>query len=89
MFADSPLTAVVFGVLLGAVLLSIGTAVASNWRGWGERYTDWIDDLLPTTRRSMAADRRPRLLVQNRIIFGVFAAFGIGLLVAGIVTLSH
>jgi len=80
MSSDSPLAA----LLVGAALLSVGTAVTLNWRGWAERYTDLIDALLPPTRRSMTVDHWPRLLMQNRIIFGVIAVFGIGLLIAGI-----
>ncbi|MDQ1743585.1 MAG: hypothetical protein QOE23_1924, partial [Pseudonocardiales bacterium] len=75
-------------VLLGAVLLSVGAAVALNWRGWAGRYTDFIDDVMPATRRSMTVDRWPRLLIQNRIIFGVIAAFGVALLIGGIAGLA-
>jgi hypothetical protein len=71
-------------LLLGAALLSGGTAVALNWRGCATRYTDFIDDALPTTRRSVTVDRWPRLFWQNRIIFAVLAAFGMALLISGI-----
>ena len=80
MSSDSPIPV----LLIGAALLGVGTAVALNWRGWAERYTNLIDDLLPATRRNMRVDRWPRLLIQNRIIFGFYAVFGVGLLIAGI-----
>jgi hypothetical protein len=88
MSSDSSLADGVLGVLLGAALLSVGTAVALNWRGWATHYTNFIDDALPTTRRSMTVDRWPRLFIQNRIIFGVFAAFGVGLLISVIAGLA-
>jgi hypothetical protein len=47
----------VLGVLLGAALLSVGTAVALNWRGWARRYTDFLDDALPASRRNIVVDR--------------------------------
>jgi hypothetical protein len=87
MSSDSSLAGGLLLVLLGAALLSVGTAVALDWRGWAVRYTDFIDAALPATRRSMVVDRWPRLLIQNRIIFGVIAVFGIGCLIGGIAEL--
>ena len=80
--------AAVVNVLLGAALVSVGAAVALNWRGWGERYTDLTDALVPATRRNMTLDRWPRMFMQNRIIFGVIAVFGVALLIAGIAGLA-
>ena len=88
MSSDSSLAGGVFGVLLGAALFSVGTAVALNWRGWAVRYTDFIDAAVPATRRSMVVDRWPRMLIQNRIIFGVLALFGIAFLIHGIAVLA-
>jgi hypothetical protein len=87
MSSDSSLAGGLLGVLLGAALLSVGTAVALDWRGWAVRYTDFIDAALPATRRNMVVDRWPRLLIQNRIIFGGIALFGIGFLIGGIAEL--
>jgi hypothetical protein len=82
----SRLGAFAFGVGLGTILLAIGIAVAANWRRCAERYTDWTDAFAPQTRLT-TTDRWPRMLRQNRIIFGVIAAFGGALLLTGIVTL--
>jgi hypothetical protein len=84
MSSDSSLGEAVFTVLLGAALLSVGTAVALNWRGWATRYTDFTDDAFPPLRQRMATNRWRRLLIQNRIIFAVFAVFGLVLLIGGI-----
>ena len=89
MFADSPFAAVVLGVLVGAALLAAGAAVALNWRGCGDRYTHWIGGVLPAARRRAAANRTPRLLLENRVIFGVIAAIGAGLLVGGVAALTR
>ncbi len=86
MFEDSPLAAAL-GVLIGAVLLSVGTAVALNWRGWATRYTDWTDAAVPPPRRKWQVDRWPRMFVQNRIIFAVTAVFGALLIFGGIAAL--
>ena len=74
----------VFSVLGGAAVLGVGTAVALNWRGWAVRYTDLTDAMTPSTRRNLRVDRWPRMLVQNRIIFGFFALFGLAWLIHGI-----
>jgi hypothetical protein len=87
MSSDSSLADGVFSVVLGAALLSVGTAVALNWRGWAVRYTDFTDASTPATRRNMVVDRWPRMLIQNRIIFAVFALFGIACLIHGIAVL--
>jgi hypothetical protein len=85
-FANSALAAG-FGVLVGVLLLIVGTAVALNWRGWAVRYTDLVDALVPATRRNLAEDRWPRMLIQTRITFGLTAAFGAVLVYGGIVAL--
>jgi len=84
MSSDSSLAGGIFTVLLGAALASLGTAVALNFRGWAVRYTDFTDAAMPATRRNLVKDRWPRMLIQNRIIFGVLALLGTACLIAGI-----
>jgi len=87
MSSVSSLAEGIFSALLGAALVGAGTAVALNWRGWAERYTDFTDAAVPATRRNMVVDRWRRMLIQNRIICAGIALFGIALLFQGIAVL--
>lgn len=89
LFAHSATAAVVIGVLGGTALSALGAAIATNWRGWAERYSTAIDHMVPTRRNDWRTTGRPRFLLTNRLIFGVFALFGIGLLIGGVVSLTH
>lgn len=82
LFSQSLAAALIFGVVGGLLMMAIGIAIATNWRGWAEHYSDWTGLFLPARR----PDFDQRLVRQNRIIFGVVAAFGAALFVGGLIS---
>jgi hypothetical protein len=66
----------------GAGLLALGLIVALNWKRAAERYSDFVDAMIPTLprpsflRQVTPEERWRRLVRQNRIIFAVFACLG-------------
>jgi len=82
-FANSSALAVVVGVIGGGGVMLIGAAVALNWRGWAQRYTDLTDVFGPPRRANGDAQR----LRQNRVIFAVIGLLGSGFLLAGLSSL--
>lgn len=86
LFSRSFAAAVLFGIVGGALLLLLGLLVAMDWRGVAARYTRWTQAWVP----GPASDERfPRNLMRQRVIFGVIAAFGALLLVAGLISVTR
>ena len=86
LFSRSLAAAVLFGIVGGAVLLLLGLLVATNWHGVAARYTRWTQAWVP----GPASDERfPQNLMRQRVIFGVIAAFGALLLVAGLISVMR
>jgi hypothetical protein len=50
LFASSAVAATLIGVLGGAVLIMVGAAVATNWRGLAQRYTDFTNSMFSPRR---------------------------------------
>jgi hypothetical protein len=82
LFTQSLAAALIIGIGGGLLLMVVGIAIATNWRGWADHYSDWTGLFLPARR----PDFDQRLVRQNRIIFGVVAVFGGMLLVGGLIS---
>jgi hypothetical protein len=80
-FTQSLAAALIVGVGGGLLLMLLGIAIATNWRGWAEHYSYWTGLFLPARR----PDFDERQVRQNRVIFGVFAVFGAMLFVSGVI----
>lgn len=88
-FACSLLAALVLGVLLGLILIALGTVVALNWRGLGDRFADLMEAMRPTARRDATVDGWYNAQTQVQILAVVAAATGVGLLVNGVIAVDH
>lgn len=82
LFEQSLVAALGIGLGGGAVLVFFGAAVALNWRGWAEKYTDLTDAWWPPwSRRSHLNKVR-----TNRLAFTMLAVIGLVLIITGSIT---
>jgi hypothetical protein len=78
-------TIIILSVIIAALIM--GLIIASNWRGAAEKYADAIDALIPF-RRTWASKPSSReaeflsLVREQRILFGIIAAFAAACLIA-------
>lgn len=95
LFSESVAAAVLLGIVGGLVLMAIGLAVATNWKQWLNRFTDFSDYITPSGRLPFlkpltAGEERRRAVLINRICFAVLACFGVALFVGGVAaTIGH
>jgi hypothetical protein len=75
-------------LVAAALLLSgVGIAVAIDWKGLAQRYTDFTLNMTPSLPWGIFDPRKRerRQLVQTRVIFAVIALLGLGLLLTAFV----
>ena len=75
-------------LVAGLVLVASGLAVARDWRGVAQKYTDFISNVVPTPPRGDPRKQERRLLSQNRVIGAVVTVFGVALILAGLASLT-
>lgn len=75
-------------LLAGLVLLAGGLAVALDWRGAAQKYTDLISNVTPTPPWGDPRAHERRLGRGNRVVFAVVALFGVALILAGLASLT-
>ena len=74
-----------FYIIAGAVALVLGTLLASDYRGWGTRYTRYLS--LSPRRTDVISPAAARRIKHNRFRYGLVAVVGLILLVSGIFSL--
>jgi F0F1-type ATP synthase membrane subunit c/vacuolar-type H+-ATPase subunit K len=84
LFSTSIWAAVGIGIGVGSAMIVIGLIVATDWRGAARRYSDFVYQQGLPWSRSTEDERFERQITMNRILFGVFALFGVALLASGI-----
>jgi len=85
-FSRSLGAALLFGFVGGAMLLVVGLLGVTNWHGVAARYTRWTQAWVPGFGGSEPDQRLAKDLIRQRVIFGVIAAFGVLLLVGGLIS---
>jgi hypothetical protein len=84
LFSTSVWAAVGIGLGVGSAMIVVGLIVATDWRGAARRYSDLVYQQGLSWSRSTEDERFERQIMLNRIIFGVCALLGVGLLAGGI-----
>jgi hypothetical protein len=85
----SEIAASVASGALGLAFALIGLIGVSNFRGWTERYAEWVYNVVPSISFfGRQVPSRPRVL-QQRVIAAVMLVLGLGLFVAAIYRLAH
>jgi len=88
LFGRSPEAALLIGVGLGLVLTALSLLVATNWKGWADRYTDVVCAFVPRRKYKYSAEEQDRRdVVSTRVMFAVIALFGVILVYGGITAL--
>jgi len=85
LFEQSLPAALGIGVGGGVVLLLLSGAIAINWHGWAEKYTDMTDRWWPRWSRPSRVVRER----THRLTFALFAPFGVVLIVTGSIAALH
>jgi hypothetical protein len=86
-FGRSPEAALLIGVGLGLVLTALSLLVATNWKGWADRYTDVVCAFVPPSEVQVLSRGARSPGRCEHVMFAVIALFGVVLVYGGITAL--
>jgi hypothetical protein len=82
MFATTGSAGPWFYIVCGAILSVVGGVLASDFRGIGTKY---IQIALP--KNQIESDSRKSLIGRYRVMYGIAAIIGLGMIVSGVARL--